>query len=98
MEFWRMWRETFSESWQISSGKGRTKTVVFLASKREGKLSTLIALSKDLVGSLSAKELIKEVGKVLGGGGGGRDDLAQGGGTKPENFEKALELLKEKLR
>jgi alanyl-tRNA synthetase (EC 6.1.1.7) len=78
--------------------QGRTKTVVFLASKREGKLSTLIALSKDLVGSLSAKELIKEVGKVLGGGGGGRDDLAQGGGTKPENFEKALELLKEKLR
>ncbi|MDT7911392.1 MAG: alanine--tRNA ligase [Thermocrinis sp.] len=77
---------------------GRTKTVVFLASKREGKLSTLIALSKDLVGSLSAKELIKEVGKVLGGGGGGRDDLAQGGGTKPENFEKALELLKEKLK
>jgi alanyl-tRNA synthetase len=78
--------------------QGRTKTVVFLASKREGKLSTLIALSKDLVGSLSAKELIKEVGKILGGGGGGRDDLAQGGGTKPENFEKALELLKEKLR
>lgn len=78
--------------------QGRTKTVVFLASKREGKLSTLIALSKDLVGSLSAKELIKEVGKVLGGGGGGRDDLAQGGGTKPDNFEKALELLKEKLR
>jgi alanyl-tRNA synthetase len=77
---------------------GRTKTVVFLASKREGKLSTLIALSKDLVGSLSAKELIKEVGNVLGGGGGGREDLAQGGGTKPENFEKALELLKEKLR
>jgi alanyl-tRNA synthetase len=78
--------------------QGRTKTVVFLTSKREGKLSTLIALSKDLVGSLSAKELIKEVGKVLGGGGGGRDDLAQGGGTKLENFEKALELLKEKLR
>jgi alanyl-tRNA synthetase (EC 6.1.1.7) len=50
------------------------------------------------VGSVSAKELIKEVGKVLGGGGGGRDDLAQGGGTKPENFERALELLKEKLR
>jgi len=78
--------------------QGRAKAVVFLASKREGKLSTLIALSKDLVGSLSAKELIKEVGNVLGGGGGGREDLAQGGGTKPENFEKALELLKEKLR
>ncbi len=77
--------------------QGRTKTVIFLASKREGKLSTLVALSKDLVGKLSAKELIKEVGKVLGGGGGGREDLAQGGGTKPESFEKALELLKEKL-
>ncbi len=77
--------------------QGRTKTVIFLASKREGRLSTLVALSKDLVGKLSAKELIKEVGKVLGGGGGGREDLAQGGGTKPESFEKALELLKEKL-
>jgi len=71
--------------------------LVFLASKKEEKVSTIIALSKDMVGKFSAKELVKEVGTVLGGGGGGREDIAQGGGTKPENFEKAVKLLREKL-
>ncbi|WP_448584024.1 alanine--tRNA ligase [Thermocrinis sp.] len=75
----------------------RQGVLVFLASRKEGKLSTVIALSKDMVGKFSAKELIKEVGKVLGGGGGGREDIAQGGGAKPENFEDTVKLLKEKL-
>ncbi|WP_448587678.1 alanine--tRNA ligase [Thermocrinis sp.] len=77
--------------------QNKRKVVVFLVSRREDKLSTILALSKDLTGTFSAKELIKEVGKVLGGGGGGREDLAQGGGTKPENFEKAVQTLREKL-
>ena len=33
---------------------------------------------------LSAGSLVREAAAVLGGGGGGRDDLAQGGGTRPE--------------
>ncbi|SHK46217.1 alanine--tRNA ligase [Thermocrinis minervae] len=73
-------------------------TLVFFASKKEGKVSTLLALSKDLTSSMSAKELIKEIGKILGGGGGGRDDLAQGGGTKPEEFNKAVDRLRELLK
>ncbi len=71
--------------------------VVFFAVKKEGKVSTLLAVSKELASLLPAKELIKEVGKVLGGGGGGQDEMAQGGGTKPEMVGRAVERLKEVL-
>lgn len=69
--------------------------VIFLVSKKGDKLSTLLALSKNLTKKLSAKEMIKDIGALLGGGGGGREDLAQGGGTKVEAISKAVERLKE---
>ncbi|SNZ16383.1 alanine--tRNA ligase [Hydrogenobacter hydrogenophilus] len=69
--------------------------VIFLVSKKGDKLSTLLALSKNLTKKLSAKEMIKDIGALLGGGGGGREDLAQGGGTKVEAISKAVDRLKE---
>jgi alanyl-tRNA synthetase len=39
---------------------------------------------------LSAGTLVREVAQVLGGGGGGRDDVAQGGGTRPEAIGEAM--------
>jgi alanyl-tRNA synthetase len=39
---------------------------------------------------LSAGTLVREAAQVLGGGGGGRDDVAQGGGTRPEAIGEAM--------
>jgi alanyl-tRNA synthetase len=71
--------------------------VVFLVNKGDKKLQTVLAITKDIADKekLNAGKLIREIGKELGGGGGGRPDMAQGGGTKAENIQKAVEKLKE---
>jgi len=38
--------------------------------------------------------ITKEIGKEIGGGGGGRPDMAQGGGTKVDGVERAVERLR----
>ena len=73
------------------------RDVVFLISLQGDKLSTVLALSKGLESRIKANELIKEVGKVLGGGGGGRPDMAQGGGSDVKGVDKAVKILREKL-
>jgi len=74
--------------------------VVFLVNKQGEKLQTVLAITKEIADKdkLNAGKLIKEVGKILGGGGGGRPDMAQGGGTKVENVERAVEKLKELIK
>ena len=42
---------------------------------------------------LSAGELVRAVGPLLGGKGGGKDDVAQGGGTDASRIDEALELV-----
>jgi len=73
------------------------KDVAFIASKKDGKVYFVVAVSKELSSQIKANELIREVGRVLQGGGGGRQDLAQGGGRAPDKFEDAVKLLKEIL-
>jgi len=34
---------------------------------------------------------------ALGGGGGGRDDIAQGGGTKPEGIADAIDAIRKEI-
>ena len=43
--------------------------------------------------AVKAGALVRAVGKHMGGGGGGRDDIAQGGGTKPEGIPAALDAI-----
>ncbi len=74
------------------------RDVVFLVSEKEGKLSTVIAVSKEISDKVKANELIKEIGKALKGGGGGRSDMAQGGGNNPAGVEEAVKILREKLK
>ena len=40
---------------------------------------------------------MRAVGKHMGGGGGGRDDIAQGGGTKPEGLEAAIDAIRREI-
>jgi alanyl-tRNA synthetase len=70
-----------------------------LASTSESRVVVVAGLTRDLVGrGLSAVELIREIGPLVGGSGGGRADLAQGGGTRPESIPAALDTARHWLR
>ncbi|WP_027177528.1 alanine--tRNA ligase [Maridesulfovibrio bastinii] len=60
----------------------------------EGKVSLIVAVTKDLHDRFKAGNLIKEVAAEVGGGGGGRPDMAQAGGTNPAGIENAFSKLK----
>jgi len=70
--------------------------VAMLAAPTEdGKVTVLIAVSKDLHGKFTAPALIKDVAALVGGSGGGRADMAQAGGTDASGIDKAIAKLKE---
>ncbi|MGH7255965.1 MAG: alanine--tRNA ligase, partial [Nitrospirales bacterium] len=67
--------------------------VIALGSAKDGKVSLLIAVTKDLTGRLRAGDLIREVAAEVGGSGGGRPELAQAGGKQPERLSPALDKV-----
>ncbi len=64
--------------------------VLILGGAHGGKAGLLVAVTKDLTKRLQAGTLIKQLAAMVGGGGGGRPDLAQAGGSKPEQLSEAL--------
>jgi alanyl-tRNA synthetase len=68
--------------------------IVCLTAEEDGRVSVIIAVSKDLVGTFTAPELIKQVAVKIGGSGGGRPDMAQAGGTDPSGIDAAFTELK----
>ena len=72
--------------------------VVFLASKKDGKVS-IGAGSKNC--NIKAGELVKAIAPIVGGGGGGRDDFATAGGKDidkiPNALNEATNIIKSKL-
>ncbi|NVK23727.1 MAG: alanine--tRNA ligase, partial [Gammaproteobacteria bacterium] len=75
--------------------------VIMLAAVNDGKVSLIAGVTKDLVGKVKAGDLVNHVASQVGGKGGGRPDMAQAGGSQPENVPQALasvsEFLTEKL-
>ncbi len=71
--------------------------VVVLGSGEEGKVSLCVGVSKDLVKSVKAGDIVKQLAPIVGGGGGGRPDMAQAGGKDikklPEAIAKAPEII-----
>jgi len=75
--------------------------VIVLGSQdsEQKRASLVIAVTQDLSSrGLDAGALIRQVAPVIGGSGGGRQDFAQAGGTKPENFRLAFEKLKDIIK
>ena len=68
--------------------------IACLTAEEDGKVSLIIAVSKDLLGKFTAPELIKQVAVKIGGSGGGRPDMAQAGGTDPSGIDAAFAELK----
>lgn len=72
--------------------------VVLLIADTGGKAAIAVGLTKDLVGDLSAADLVKAAVTAMGGkGGGGRPDMAQGGAASVENAADAIAAVKAML-
>jgi alanyl-tRNA synthetase len=63
---------------------------IVLASVGDGKVSLIAGVTADATAKVKAGELVNFVAQQVGGKGGGRPDMAQAGGTQPENLDTAL--------
>ena len=72
---------------------------VVLGSGVDGKAGVVAAITKDLVArGVSAKAILSGAAKAIGGGAGGKDDLATGGGNRPDGIAEALRLAADAAR
>jgi len=67
--------------------------VILLGAISDGKALLISVVTEDLTKKFKAGDIVKTAAKIVGGGGGGRPDMAQAGGTQPENLDKALESV-----
>ena len=66
---------------------------VIVAAVEGDKISLVAGVTKDATNRIKAGDMLKVVAEQVGGKGGGRPDMAQGGGSQPENLEAALQSV-----
>ena len=72
--------------------------VVVVIGDAEGKVSVVAAVNDEArARGLSANELVRAVGPLVGGKGGGKDDVAQGGGADASRIDEALALVRTEI-
>ncbi|MGJ8678728.1 alanine--tRNA ligase [Paraglaciecola sp.] len=74
-----------------------SSAIIVLGVGDTNKVSLIVGVTKDLIGKVKAGELVNFVAQQVGGKGGGRPDMAQAGGSQPENLESALASVKDWL-
>ena len=75
----------------VQAGRPGAGVILAGADKDSGKVGIVALFSKDDAGEkVSAAELIREIGPLVGGGGGGSDEMAQAGGKNPDGLNDAL--------
>ena len=71
---------------------------VIVGSVDNGRAYLVVNLDESLVGrGLDASELVREIGRHIGGGGGGRPTLGEAGGKNPAGLRDALEAGKQAI-
>jgi alanyl-tRNA synthetase len=71
---------------------------VIVGSVDDGRAYLVVNLDDALVGrGLDAVQLVRELGRHIGGGGGGRPTLAEAGGKNPDGLRDALEAGKQAI-
>jgi alanyl-tRNA synthetase len=71
--------------------------VVVLGRADGSKASVLVAVTEDLTDRLPAGELVRALGRRIGGGGGGRPDMAEAGGKESGRLDEALAAAAEEI-
>jgi alanyl-tRNA synthetase len=69
--------------------------IVLLGAAGDGKVSLIAGVTADLTSRMKAGELVNMAAQQVGGKGGGRPDMAQAGGSQPENLQKAVDSVVE---
>jgi alanyl-tRNA synthetase len=69
--------------------------VIVLGAAKDEKVMLLCMVTDDLTDRFKAGKIISRLSGMVGGKGGGRDDMAQGGGSRPEQLGQALEAVEE---
>ena len=67
--------------------------VIALGVASGDKVSLIAGVTKDLTGKVKAGELVNHMAGQVGGKGGGRPDMAQAGGSEPQNLVAALDSV-----
>jgi len=68
--------------------------VVVVIGTVDGKVSVVAAVNDDARSQgISANDLVRAIGPLVGGKGGGKDDVAQGGGADASRVDEALALV-----
>ena len=75
--------------------KNRLKSaaIVLGSVDADGKVTLIAGVTPDATARVKAGELVNYVAQQVGGKGGGRPDLAQAGGSQPQNLASALESV-----
>ena len=58
--------------------------LIVLGARQKEKVMLLCVVTQDLLGRHKAGQIVSRLSSIVGGKGGGRDDMAQGGGNRPE--------------
>jgi len=75
----------------MDKAKGKLKSGVIVFGIKNGPKVQLVAgVTKDLIGTYHAGNIVREVAIICGGKGGGKPDMAMAGGTEPDKLGKAL--------
>ena len=72
--------------------------VVVLATVRQGKVSLIAGVTKDLTDRFDAVVLVNHIASQVGGRGGGRRDMARAGGSRPDALPAALASVEPYVR
>ncbi len=67
--------------------------IILVGTRTQDRAILTCVVTKDLVDRFKAGDIISQLSVVVGGKGGGRPDMAQGGGSKPEKLDNALQGL-----
>ncbi len=79
----------------MDKAKGKLKSGVIVFGQIKGEKVQLVAgVTKDLVGTYNAGNIVREVATICGGKGGGKPDMAMAGGTEPAKLKEALASVK----
>jgi alanyl-tRNA synthetase len=71
--------------------RGKLRSGVVVLGRSDGpRASVLVAVTRDLTDRLPAGDLVRSLGRIIGGGGGGRPDLAEAGGRDASRLDEAL--------
>ncbi len=73
---------------------GEPGAVVIIGAGTDGKVAVVAAVNDEARNrGVSANELVRAIGPLVGGRGGGKDDVAQGGGTDASRIDEAIALV-----